>query len=72
MAADELKFEDYLRRVPPENQHKLNVKIASDIELAEIAQSYTDWQGSRSYLGLKDTDEEDILNNRNVGVQRYM
>jgi hypothetical protein len=70
MAAGEWKLEDYLSRVPPENQHRLNNKIASDIELAEIAQSYTGWQGTAPYLGLKDAEVEDILNSRNVGVQR--
>ena len=70
--AAELRFEDYLSRVPPQSRDKLNAKISSDIELAEIAQSYTDWQGSCSYLGLKETDVENIEANRNVGVQRYV
>ena len=70
MAAAELKFEDYLVRVPPQSRPKLNQKIERDAELAEIAQSYTDWQGTSPYLGLKAPDVEDILNNKNVGVQR--
>ena len=72
MAVSELRFEDYLSRVPAENRHKLHDKIESDADLAKIAQNYTDWEETCPYLGLTPTDEEDILNNRTVGIQRYI
>ena len=71
MAVAELKFEDYLSRVPTENQPKLRHKIESDAELAKIAHKYTKWEETGPYLRLTATDEEDILNNRSAGVQRY-
>ena len=73
MALPELTLDDYLARVPPQNQHELDYKIENDAELAEIAESYTDWQGTIPKLGLKATDEEDILTaNRSARVQRYI
>ena len=66
----EASLNNLLAKIPPENRHKLDWKIDSDIELAEISRKLTRWEEVLSYLGLKETDQEDISHNRSVDSQR--
>ena len=57
-----------LAEVPPQKINQ-NDRIESDTELAKIAQKYTDREETGPYLRQTATDEEDMLNNRNVAVR---
>ena len=59
-----------MAKIPLENQPKLDQKIDDDIELAEISSRLTRWEGVLPYLGLKETDQEEIEISRTIGKQR--
>ena len=67
---EQLSLDQMLAAIPPQ---LLDQKIADNIHLAELARSLTNWTAALSYLGLRETDEEEIKeDNRRLDAQRYV
>ena len=68
----EASLDQILATIPPQNQPMLNQKI-SDIHLANIARSLTNWSSVCVNLGIDEAEEEAIVaDNRTVDGRRYV
>lgn len=66
---EQLSLDQLLAPVPPQ---LLDQKITNDIHLVEIARSLSRWKAAIAYLGLSETDEEDIEDEKGFDAQRLV
>ena len=64
-------FEELLRAVPEDKQHRLDSKV-EEYQLAEIALNLTQWQDIVPYLGLKEAEETAIKENNDTAERRRL
>ena len=64
-------FEELLRAVPEDKQHRLDSKVG-EYQLAEIAINLTQWQDIVPYLGLKEAEETAIEGNHDTVERRRL